>query len=134
MCGRCAGYWSASIGYCGKSAKPSYSSVQMAGCRQSREVRFDLRCCVCDTRDWCGYWTDTATIFGVTERGVIPPAERKRLRATERRLGEADTEMRAAVQAAHQAGGSIRSIAAEIGRSTRTIQNWLRTAPADPHG
>ncbi|HUH68883.1 MAG TPA: helix-turn-helix domain-containing protein [Mycobacterium sp.] len=70
----------------------------------------------------------------MTERGVIPPAERKRLRATERRLGEADTEMRAAVQAAHQAGGSIRSIAAEIGRSTRTIQNWLRTAPADPHG
>jgi transposase len=33
--------------------------------------------------------------------------------------------MRAAVEAAHRAGGSIRVIAAEINRSTRTIQNWL---------
>jgi transposase len=33
--------------------------------------------------------------------------------------------MRAAVQDANNAGGSIRAIANEINRSTRTIQNWL---------
>ena len=39
--------------------------------------------------------------------------------------------MRAAVQDAHRAGGSIRAIAAEIHRSTRTIQNWLHHTTAD---
>ncbi|MBL3752948.1 hypothetical protein D2E64_22590 [Mycobacteroides abscessus] len=44
---------------------------------------------------------------------------------------DADDEMRAAVRDAKDAGGSIRAIADEIGRSTRTIQNWLKdTAPS----
>lgn len=37
----------------------------------------------------------------------------------------AKEEMRAAVRAAHHAGGSIRAIANELNRSTTTIQNWL---------
>jgi transposase len=37
--------------------------------------------------------------------------------------------MRAAVQDANAVGGSIRAIANEINRSTRTIQNWLHNQP-----
>jgi transposase-like protein len=56
---------------------------------------------------------------------AIPPAQRRRLHTAARRIDEADAEMRAAVQDANNAGGSIRAIANEINRSTRTIQNWL---------
>ena len=35
------------------------------------------------------------------------------------------TPLLAAVQAAWLAGGSVRAIAAELGKSTRTIQDWL---------
>ena len=62
---------------------------------------------------------------------TIPPAQRRRLHTAVHNVAEADVEMRAAVQDAHHAGGSIRAIADEINRSTRTIQNWLHsTAPA----
>ena len=69
---------------------------------------------------------------------TIPPAQRRRLHTAAKRLHtaaqsvtDADTEMRAAVQDAHRAGASIRTIAAEINRSTRTIQNWLHHTTTD---
>lgn len=65
---------------------------------------------------------------------TIPPAQRRRLHTAAQKVTAADTEMqaavsemRAAVQDAHHAGASIRTIATEINRSTRTIQNWLHT-------
>ncbi|WP_202375140.1 helix-turn-helix domain-containing protein [Mycobacteroides abscessus] len=62
---------------------------------------------------------------------TIPPAQRRRLHTAARHMVDADDEMRAAVRDAKDAGGSIRAIADEIGRSTRTIQNWLKdTAPS----
>ncbi len=73
---------------------------------------------------------------------AIPPAQRRRLHTAAQNVTAADEEMRAAVHDAHHAGGSIRAIATEINRSTRTIQNWLhhtpttddeaRRSPADP--
>lgn len=71
----------------------------------------------------------------MTARGVIPPNERERLQAATAGVDEATAELRAAVQAAWRAGGSVRTIATEVGKSTRTIQNWLdearrETAPA----
>ncbi|MBS1693103.1 MAG: helix-turn-helix domain-containing protein [Actinobacteria bacterium] len=57
---------------------------------------------------------------------TIPAAHRRRLLAAAQRVTDADREMRAAVHDAHHAGGSIRAIAAELNRSTRTIQDWLQ--------
>jgi transposase len=57
---------------------------------------------------------------------VIPPAERARLRAAAARADAASVELKAAVSAAWRAGGSVRVIAEELGKSTRTIQNWLK--------
>jgi transposase len=56
---------------------------------------------------------------------VIPSAERERLHAAATGVDDAAAELKAAVQAAWRAGGSVRAIAAELGKSTRTIQNWL---------
>jgi transposase len=56
---------------------------------------------------------------------VIPPAERERLRTAAADVDAAAVELKAAVLAARGAGGSVRAIAAELGKSTRTIQNWL---------
>lgn len=39
---------------------------------------------------------------------------------------DADAEMRAAVRAARDAGGSVRVIAEVAGLSTRTVQLWLK--------
>lgn len=61
----------------------------------------------------------------VTARGEIPPAERERLHTAASGVDAAAAELKAAVQAAWRAGGSVRTIAAELGKSTRTIQNWL---------
>lgn len=61
----------------------------------------------------------------MTARGVIPPAERERLRTAADGVDTAAAELQAAVRAAWRAGGSVRAIAAELGKSTRTIQNWL---------
>jgi len=63
---------------------------------------------------------------------TIPPQQRRRLHAAARNVSDADQEMRAAVHDAHQAGGSIRAIATEINRSTRTIQNWLHDRAETP--
>lgn len=38
----------------------------------------------------------------------------------------ADTELRAAVRAAKEAGGSVRVIAEAAGLSTRSVQDWLK--------
>lgn len=62
---------------------------------------------------------------------AIPPAQRRRLHSAAQNVADADAEMRAAVRDAHHAGGSIRTIAAEINRSTRTIQNWLHQSTAE---
>ncbi len=50
---------------------------------------------------------------------------RRRLHAAASGVEEASAELRAAVQAAWLAGGSVRAIATELGKSTRTIQDWL---------
>ncbi|MUL78785.1 helix-turn-helix domain-containing protein [Mycolicibacterium sp. CBMA 226] len=62
----------------------------------------------------------------MTARGVIPPAERARLKAALDDVGAASAELKAAVCAAWKAGGSVREIADELGKSTRTIQDWIR--------
>jgi transposase len=75
-------------------------------------------------------------------RGSIPDAERERLLAALGGTRAADDELRAAVLAARGADGSVREIAALIGKSTNTIQRWTRdsntagelsTAPAERH-
>lgn len=68
----------------------------------------------------------SATVLIVTARGLIPPAERARLKAASDEVGVAAAELRAAVFAAWEAGGSVREIADELGKSTRTIQDWIR--------
>ncbi|XTP38376.1 helix-turn-helix domain-containing protein (plasmid) [Mycobacterium sp. TJFP1] len=64
----------------------------------------------------------------MTARGEIPSSERERLHAAAGGVDAAAGELRAAVQSAWRAGGSVRAIAAELGKSTRTIQNWLEEA------
>lgn len=61
----------------------------------------------------------------MTARGTIPPALRRRLHAAASGVDDAYVEFRAAVQAAWLAGGSVRAISTELGKSTRTIQDWL---------
>ncbi len=72
----------------------------------------------------------------MSARGVIPAAESARLHSAALAVTTADTELRAAVRAAWRAGGSVREIAAELGKSTRTIQNWLAgtSRPSAPQG
>jgi hypothetical protein len=72
----------------------------------------------------------------MSARGVIPAAEGARLRSAALAVTTADTELRAAVRAAWRAGGSVREIAAELGKSTRTIQDWLAgtSRAATPQG
>lgn len=67
-----------------------------------------------------------ATVPVVTARGVIPVDQRERLRMAEDGVAAAVAELQAAVLAAWRAGGSVREIADELGKSTRTIQNWIR--------
>lgn len=62
-------------------------------------------------------------------RGEIPDAERVSLQEKVEERDEARQELIAAVKAAKDAGGSIRDIAELTGRSTNTIQRWLR----EPH-
>ena len=59
-------------------------------------------------------------------RGLVPDPERVRLLAAVKGVEDADTELRAAVIAAHRAGGSVREIAKLIDRSTNTIWRWLQ--------
>lgn len=59
-------------------------------------------------------------------RGVVPDVERERLLAALRQVDEANTELRDAVVAANKAGGSVREIAKVIGKTTQTVQRWLR--------
>ncbi|MBU8814186.1 helix-turn-helix domain-containing protein [Mycolicibacterium goodii] len=61
----------------------------------------------------------------MTQRGVIPPAQRARLRAAAQRADKATGALLAAVREAKNAGGSIRAIAAELDKSPQTIQRWL---------
>lgn len=72
------------------------------------------------------------------ERGVVPPDVARTLLAADRKAAAADrkaataaAELHAAVAAAHQAGASIRELAALLGRSTNTIQAWVRAAAAE---
>ncbi|AAN07966.1 HTH DNA binding protein [Mycobacterium phage Che9d] len=62
----------------------------------------------------------------MTERGVVPEPQRSQLlNALEE--GELVTEkIRRAVVAAKAAGGSVREIAVLTGKSTNTIQRWLK--------
>ncbi|SKF35929.1 Uncharacterised protein [Mycobacteroides abscessus subsp. massiliense] len=75
----------------------------------------------------------------MSEQGNIPAAELRRLR----RAATADTQARekadvarddliTAVKAAKAAGGSVRTIAAEIGRAPKTIQTYLHTNQNTP--
>ncbi|WP_374762435.1 helix-turn-helix domain-containing protein [Mycolicibacterium mageritense] len=56
----------------------------------------------------------------------VPEPERTRLLAAAQAETAAASELRAAVHAAHDAGGSIREIAGLLGVSTNTIQRWLK--------
>ncbi len=58
----------------------------------------------------------------------------RRLEEAGARREEADAELRAAVYAAKDAGGSVRVIAEAARLSTRTIQNWLRDRPQHKGG
>lgn len=58
----------------------------------------------------------------------IPPVEKRQLRAARRAFESAPIELRRATLAAHEAGGSIRSIADELEVSTRTVQDWIARA------
>lgn len=69
----------------------------------------------------------------MTRQGRIPPELLRRLRTADRRAQAADrraadayAELRAVIAQALAEGGSIRVIAAELGRSTRTVQKWLK--------
>ncbi|WKW86666.1 hypothetical protein SEA_KARHDO_40 [Mycobacterium phage Karhdo] len=55
-------------------------------------------------------------------RNTVPEPERTRLLEA----AAAAAELPRAVRAANQAGGSVREIAALIGKSTNTIQRWLK--------
>ena len=70
----------------------------------------------------------SATVEGVSpqNRGVIKPADQKRLRAALASREASDAEMRAAVLAAAAHGSSVREIAAFTGLSTNTISRWKR--------
>ncbi|UBV20314.1 MULTISPECIES: helix-turn-helix domain-containing protein [Mycolicibacterium] len=70
----------------------------------------------------------------MTARGVIPPALRARLHVAVNSVDDAADELRAAVRAAWLAGGSVRAIATELGKSTRTIQDWLEGFISAPCG
>lgn len=61
----------------------------------------------------------------------IPPPEKRQLRAARRVFESAPVELRRATLAAHEAGGSIRSIADELEVSTRTVQDWIVRARAE---
>ena len=61
----------------------------------------------------------------MTQLGEIPAAQLRRLRVAQRRTETADAELKAAVAAAAAAGGSVRVIAAELGRSPPPIQRWI---------
>jgi transposase len=60
-------------------------------------------------------------------RGVTPEPERSQLLAAAESDQFAEAQLRLAVQRAHLAGGSVREIAELIGRSTNTIQRWLKS-------
>lgn len=66
----------------------------------------------------------------MTERGEIPPPERDRLRAAVAAEADVRRELRAAVVAANDAGGSVRAIATETGKSPTTIQKWIKEKSA----
>lgn len=63
------------------------------------------------------------------KRGVTPPIERRRLLTLMRKAEKGRDEFIQAVRDAHTAGGSVRDIAELTGRSTNTIQRWLKGAP-----
>ncbi|QBI97380.1 hypothetical protein SEA_FANCYPANTS_42 [Mycobacterium phage Fancypants] len=62
--------------------------------------------------------------------GVVPEPERSNLlealKEAERHREWADQIVRLAVRAAAAAGGSVREIAVLTGKSTNTIQRWLK--------
>lgn len=60
-------------------------------------------------------------------RELPTPDALKRLRAAADFKQRADSELKAAVRAAREAGGSVRVIAEEAGLSTRTVQDWLKS-------
>lgn len=62
----------------------------------------------------------------MTQRGDIPPAARKQLHRAMAAEDSARIGLQAAVIAAHEAGGSVRAIAAETGKSATTIHKWLK--------
>ena len=69
----------------------------------------------------------------MTRQGRIPADLLRRLRTADRRAQVADRkaaaaygELRGLIAEALAEGGSIRVVAAELGRSTRTIQKWLK--------
>lgn len=62
------------------------------------------------------------------KRGITPEPERSQLLAAASAADAADGQLRAAVRDAHAAGGSVREIAELIGKSTNTIQRWIKGA------
>lgn len=63
-------------------------------------------------------------------RNITPPEQRARIlrimRAAQRSEERYDEKLAQAVRDAHVAGGSVRDIAELTGRSTSTIQRWLK--------
>ncbi len=60
---------------------------------------------------------------------MIPLTQLRRLRSASNDVDTATAELYEAVRDAKEHGGSIRAIASELGRSTQTIQRWLRERP-----
>lgn len=67
----------------------------------------------------------------VTARGVIPPAQRKRLKAAAAAADAATEGFKEAVREAWRVGGSVREIAAVAGKTPRTIHTWVAGVARD---
>ncbi|QXO12842.1 hypothetical protein SEA_LATRETIUM_42 [Mycobacterium phage Latretium] len=59
-------------------------------------------------------------------RGVVPEPNRSRLVKAARASARSDEKLRHEVIEASAAGGSVREIAVLTGKSTNTIQRWLK--------
>ncbi|AEK07801.1 HTH DNA binding protein [Mycobacterium phage Yoshi] len=60
------------------------------------------------------------------KRGETPEPQRSKLLAAVEAHDVTRSELLAAVREASSAGGSVREIAALTGKSTNTIQRWLK--------
>lgn len=65
----------------------------------------------------------------VRPAGTPTAAQKRRLATAARRRDTANTEFHQALRNVHEEGVSIRQLAELLGRSTNTIQRWLKESP-----